>query len=530
MRTSRELSERVEIEFYRRPRWFWRVTWVTAGVLAVLSTAWLVAETSRGRRQIYQAGPLATPHQLFENDCQQCHTAWAPLGRLTSLDESVSSVTNEKCMRCHSGPAHHENQIPAHENISCAKCHREHEGDKALAWVADRHCIDCHGDLNTTDGPSETFVTDITRFGASSGDGAHPEFAVHRLLAGNSPQAGIGSGHRVFSVIDSFRREGDESARWQDKAQIRFNHAAHLKAELPVGRDENGNVVYQTLRCQDCHRPDAARRYMQPINYEQHCADCHPLFFDVEGFPNQSVPHETPEVVLGYLTEVYTLRALEQSEEGEAPDEPNKPELSEDRIRKLPGRRYRELLTDEQAEWLKSQVRQAEQQVQQHTHTLFGYEAQGGCRYCHTVSEPAQGASWGIEPPNIPQRWYAHSTFRHDSHRMLACTECHRDFVNGKSVAESTSTGDVLLPPIEQCLACHAGKKDSGSSLISFFGRGGGTEQRPSDSSLGTARNSCVECHTYHNYEGEDFDGPLNLHLRSAADQPDKTEVAESSK
>lgn len=575
MRTSRELSERVEIDFYRHPRRFRRLTWGTAAVLGIVSAAWLVVQSVQGRGRIYQAGPLATPHRLFENDCEKCHTTWTPLLRLTSLTTSspvgtsLSSVTNEKCMACHTGPAHHDNQVPAHQDISCATCHREHEGDQALAWIADRHCIDCHADLKTTHGPSRTFVRTITRFEESGGGwpgskrseassragapatgrgpstpatpGTHPEFAVYRLLKSASPQTDIGREHEVFSVLGYFRRENEDTARWQDKARIRFNHKAHLKPDLPAGRDEHGAVRRETLQCRRCHQPDAERRYMQPIHYETHCAECHPLYFDVSSSQalrgNQTspmVPHEAPEIVRGYLTDFYTLRALEQTGEGEAVPRSEPLRLP---ARKLPGRRYRDLLTVQQADWLKTQLQRAEQQVLKHTHTLFGYEAQGGCRYCHTVTEPlsphtplpqgegpgvrepsppgeAGGVGWHIEPPNIPDRWLKHSRFRHDSHRMLACTQCHRDFINDRSVSECISTGDVLLPTIEQCLACHAGKPRSADS----------------NSSLGSARNRCVECHNYHNYQNEDFNGPLNTRLNRIAGQPDNATVMESTK
>jgi hypothetical protein len=63
-------------------------------------------------------------------------------------------------------------------------------------------------------------------------------------------------------------------------------------------------------------------------------------------------------------------------------------------------------------------------------------------------------------------RWFPHSRFKHDSHRLLNCTACHADAPN------SRLTSDVLLPTIESCRECH----------------------KPT----GGARTDCAECHTYH--------------------------------
>ena len=68
--------------------------------------------------------------------------------------------------------------------------------------------------------------------------------------------------------------------------------------------------------------------------------------------------------------------------------------------------------------------------------------------------------------PYIPPRWFQGSTFRHDNHRLLRCTECHGD------VAASKTSRDVLMPRIDTCRQCHNPRVG--------------------------ARTDCVECHTYH--------------------------------
>ncbi|HUG92699.1 MAG TPA: cytochrome c3 family protein [Planctomycetaceae bacterium] len=508
--SSRELANRAQIDFHRRPNRFRRLTWIVAVVCGAGALGWLSAEALRGERRIYQADRVATPHRMFENDCAQCHggAEWQPVRRLLSLDDNNRSttnrsVTNENCLKCHEGPEHHAGQLPAHESLSCAWCHREHEGDESLAWVSDSHCVSCHSDLRKLTGPSEGYVRRIEGFDLPQEQGGHPEFAVHRLLTLDSrePPKGEPTG-LVYdgNPIDFFQREGEAVTRWQDSGRIRFNHKVHLH----VVKDENGEIVEGLLgpdrklrdysnNCIACHEFDAGRRYMQPINYEKHCASCHPLYFDVNQHAGLTVPHETPDLVRGYLTELYTLQALSQpagADGGAADAVPQRP---------LPGRSSREKLSDAQASEVQSRVAAAEQAVLDHTHRLLALEGTaGGCRYCHEiVPGDAPGAyNWKVVPPNIPDRWYKHSVFRHDSHRMLGCTECHKNAADGTSVLESSSTGDVLVPKIEVCLQCHTRSRDSQDRAWSRFGG---------------ARTDCVECHVYHDHSQENFNGPLTI-------------------
>ena len=54
-----------------------------------------------------------------------------------------------------------------------------------------------------------------------------------------------------------------------DPGTIKFGHAVHLKNDL---RGPHGPVQ---LKCADCHSP--AGGHMAAIDYEKHCACCHPL-------------------------------------------------------------------------------------------------------------------------------------------------------------------------------------------------------------------------------------------------------------
>ena len=92
--SSRELSERVEIDFQKRPNKFRRRVWWVSLWLGIACLLWVGFEAASGEYRLYEGGQLAGPHRFFENDCAKCHTTWAPLERVVRLDfgTSVSSV------------------------------------------------------------------------------------------------------------------------------------------------------------------------------------------------------------------------------------------------------------------------------------------------------------------------------------------------------------------------------------------------------------------------------------------------------
>ena len=486
--STRELSQRVEVESHRHSNRFRRLTWWTALVSTLAAVAWLGFAAVQGEHRIYQAGSLSTPHKLIENSCSTCHTTWGPVQRFMSLDDHVHSIDEDKCQSCHAGSLHFPNQKSRDHH--CADCHREHQGDQELVLVANRLCVQCHTDLRTIDSAA-AFASNIRGF--DRGDG-HPEFAVHRLGEADPKDTGIHVRHKVRTLMGHFVRSNEKQPRWQDKAVVRFNHAKHLFAEYDTDDklvkgllDKNRKPIDLSRNCQKCHEPDDERRYMRPINYERHCAECHPLVFDITRFRGETVPHETPEIVRGFLTEFYTnfvLRDQRNHEQNAAIELDSPP-------RRIPGRPQRELLATEQIETRDAAVRRAELLIRDHVHPVFG---RGGCRFCHDAVENDDRTGWNIVPPQIPIRWMHHARFRHEPHRLMTCTVCHAD------VQTSTSTGDVLLPKIDVCRRCHAEARPQtmGSISMSFMG----------------ARTNCVECHTYHDHAGESLDGKLDVNLQ----------------
>lgn len=446
------LARWLELDYHRRPRPLRRHRkWVTLAA-AALSGAYVLWTVLPNNHAAHQAAPVATAHALFQDSCGRCHVdSFRPVARLVHGD-GVRSVPDRACLACHDGAPHQP-----HDKVSmagCSTCHREHRGKAELARVADGHCTSCHRDLKAAH--PWTKFQDVSTFA-----GDHPEFAV--------------------------LRSGEP-----DRARLHFNHAVHLGLDLSAlrARGVQGlDGLGAKLDCAACHQPDAERRYMQPIRYEAHCAGCHPLTVQVAGrfkdakaqhaaeaFRLRPAPHKSPADVRAVLRERF-LQFLEQNPA--AAREAGVPEPK----RPIPGRGPRPV-TEEDLAWSKKNVKQAEdvlflhRQLTEAERLLHG--GGYGCAHCHhETTDPAKrpGGLPQYALTAIPQRWLAHSTFRHDSHRMLSCLACH------EKAAHSTTTADVLLPSIVSCRECH----------------------RPQ----GGARADCAECHRYHKRDLErTLDGP----------------------
>ncbi len=530
--TSRELAARVEKDAQRHPNRFRRMTWWAALWLSVSCLAWLGFEGANGENHIYEGGDLAIAHRMFENDCSKCHTTWAPLQRLVKFDlvGQVHSVTNAACLSCHPGNEHHHAQLPTHEEISCSFCHLEHVGDHDLKRLSDTTCTACHRKLDThflakDDRKSPSFERSVTSFTEHDG---HPEFAFRRLTSSTaiSEASEIGAAHKIREVLEQVDQGG--KSIWRDKGKIKFNHAKHL--EVITGPDGKPNfailqrlgidtkslngidpasILDATQACQLCHKTDADGRYMLAINFEQHCNQCHKLYFDGD----REVPHESPEVVRGFLTDYFTMAAVRS---------PERLQLSES-DRGIPGRQQRPRLSKLEAETVVTQVAKVEGDLLKLVSTaesLTGRRELGvrsACVKCHysgvdtgiqdgDSSAPKKSEMWAIVKPSIPTRWQSHSVFSHKGHQMLNCAECHglanKDDNDGRSelpqpgVFHSKDTGDVLLPGINLCRKCHSETPviASGGLTSRVFG----------------ARSGCVECHNYHGHAQQAFVGHRN--------------------
>lgn len=291
-------------------------------------------------------------------------------------------IADQTCRACHDGPIHQEKQkfTPA-----CTECHVEHQGSFRLADVHDESCTQCHG----------TLATKVTSF-----DSGHPAFKIP-----------------------------------PDPGTVKLNHEVHLKKDL---RGPHGPV---RLTCADCHR--SAGDFMQPVDYQKSCADCHPLLFDRRF--DEPAPHKKPEVVLDYVTSRFTEYIARH------PEEVHMADPADPRIMRPPLPPARDA-----AEWIARRVSDTEQLLWRKS-----------CKECHPVPKPRE-----IPDASIPVQWMKKSWFSHDAHQMLKCLECH------PKAATSRETSDVLLPGIETCRKCHRSGADA-------------------------AEARCFECHVYHDWSKE---------------------------
>jgi hypothetical protein len=544
-------AKRIALQYFKRLHPFRRWKLILSIAAPALAALWVVVAAIRDDQRLYLGGPVSTAHAMFESECRLCHGPGpAPGGPVTQASLATTAaavpsgffldVEDASCTTCHAGPAHAANET---FTPRCASCHIEHLGRAVLVQIADRHCVQCHGNLETKDGKPSEFHRTIPALAR------HPEFAV-----------------TVRDTDKAARVRLDQPAGLHDTAQMKLNHAKHLKANLK-GVEELQKAVGPTavvkikdgaqIACTFCHQPDERGQYLQPTVYEKHCASCHPLDFDGR-FPDAVVPHDKPPIVhaflRGTLSEAFEqCQAIPAGEAGKpirdrcvelelaraapAPaaaesDRPRgmrrgaaeaqAPPADEPRGGRLRGRAAEPepapAPVPDTPRGGRLRSRGAEDEPPPADTPRGGRLRRGGDEEVADAPRGRRGGggeappatSWvatqlatiepglfkqrceychtlerepdvlpQVVPPAIPPRWLPHARFDHGAHRPVACGECHR-------AAASTETRDVLLPSIATCKECH--KPQAG------------------------ARTGCVECHRYHDKAQERSpDGPFRV-------------------
>lgn len=224
-----------------------------------------------------------------------------------------------------------------------------------------------------------------------------------------------------------------------------------------------------------------------------------------------TAPHRAAVEVRGYLTDVYASEALRAAMAGSPDTAAGAPAV----VR--PGRPITSAespqLSGESKALISRQTAAAEQLVQSANfprgtgeeipglfRSLGWLQGSGGCRYCHETDDGVPEGSLdaglfvagaaplpAIRRPRLPDRWFPHSEFDHDAHRMMTCVECHSGGEargGGPDVYASRSTGDVLMPQMQLCRKCHVQEPSIGGKLESAGG-------------------DCLECHIYHQRQFE---------------------------
>ncbi|MCA9265064.1 MAG: cytochrome c3 family protein [Planctomycetales bacterium] len=436
-------------------------------------TLWLTISAIRGDQSIYQARPASSWHRTIQQDCQACHTEAFQTTRqlLLAGREYGHYVEKQTCRNCHPQDRYDHQPLLAISAQSeqdsgvliaadvfrCADCHREHTGRDDLIRVADSFCVHCHEELQTTAGTSVTFASQVVDFAT------HPQFAFLRSqVVDDVTLPGPDHGVRDVAVLPTEDVAGIPP-QWRDRTTLIFPHDVHLKTEgvlvpstHPAAQGARGKTL--ALSCADCHTPADDGRYMQPINFEQHCQACHPL--SVSSHAGGPLPHEQTALIEGVLRQ----RLFDQYETRHAEEPPRLPNVDHE-----PAARDRWT-------WVEEQLQQTE--TTPDGRRTVPQLVELACRYCHAVEQraapsPTSVLTFDVVPPQIPDRWMRHAVFRHDKHdaETMQCVDCH-------DASSSKSSGDIILPPIASCQKCHRSR-----GLI--------------DTVWG-ARDDCVECHQFH--------------------------------
>lgn len=335
LRTAKAVASRIDLNYFKKPHPLRRGrTWAVATCL-VAAGAWAVSVTVRGDQRVYNPGPVAAAHAMFQNDCTACHAGDGGTGFLIR-NVNPHRVTDAACLRCHDAAIHHVNQPPSsvrphpsgqgEYTASCTKCHQEHRGDDALAASSDSHCLQCHRDLGAGNTKSAFQVQQsITGFGA----GTHPPFGRH-------PKQGV----------STMRLAQDGTLR--DATAVAFPHSKHMPTRAEGQKEEQfARVLAQ--RCVQCHTtrepnplarqaaPDASGKWdnipsarrqdrhkdlsapneggdMLPINFERHCGSCHFHRLELPGLD----PRFTPTVAGGQKLDHLEMRLVRAQVENHA--------------------------------------------------------------------------------------------------------------------------------------------------------------------------------------------------------------------
>lgn len=357
---------------------------------------------------LWNPGPMSSAHKTVGDQCKSCHA------------KPFERVTDAACAQCHKNTGPHIVNHPKLEaevfsGQRCATCHREHQGEDGMKKVDAQGCENCHAHVKTKAPSSQ--LPDVGDFARQ-----HPDFR----LTMNQPG----------SPSKTVRRE--QVPGLLENSGLKFSHDVHLSAKgvkSPSGPTATGGRV--VLDCNDCHRLDSAKTRYQPISMERDCAECHRLGFDAQ-YPNRQVPHGSVKKVVESLHDMFSALALER----------NPPQvvtinslLQSSQIQDTPP------IARDARQWVDDKVRQA-------TQDLLG-KPKSTCKACHTVEpKPTVGADlasqWHIAPIASSNHWLPKSTFTHAQHTSAACSACH-------AAANSKSSADILIPPIQTCRDCHVG-------------------------------------------------------------------------
>ncbi|WP_156678710.1 cytochrome c3 family protein [Sphingomonas profundi] len=376
--------------------------------------------------EMWSSGKLSLVHAQLENNCKACHA------------QPGVAVRDTSCVACHDAVHDHADprrlaaamvQPGAGKQVQlafksafnvpegrCVDCHTEHEGATAMPVTAQKFCSDCHAQLKER-------LTDTTILNASDFGTDHPQFRPAVRTSAMPP------------VVQRLSLD----ARPIEDNGLKFPHNVHLSKTNGVARmAQTMQVDYgfgKSLACADCHVPDPSGTRFRPITMDQNCQMCHSLAFDRIDGTVRTLRHGDPKQVVADLRAFYRSTG------------PVRPINLGGNARRRPG----DFAT--QATAARFSFASATRTGRADPAIRATFSEGGVCFECHKVIQPAQSGTgtFGIVPVKLPDRYMRKGWFDHAAHQTETCESCH-------AAPTSAIAGDLLLPKIESCRACHGGE------------------------------------------------------------------------
>jgi hypothetical protein len=334
----------------------------------------------------------------------------------TCHDRPFREVADKTCAGCHKQVTLHvaKEDAGVFDNLRCSNCHPDHRGRDGLVLHDSPGCVACHGNLKAR--KATTPYDDARDFGAD-----HPPFRIS-----------LRSGEQVV-----------RAAKIIEKPGLRFSHQVHLAKE-GVSTPEGTTV----MACRDCHVLEDSGLHFAPMTMAKTCqqSQCHQAYFPkpLRGV----VPHVPERELMSELRDFYAKWLAGAPANLDGCDGKIKAGDAAGRILRCAG-----ALAHESGAALFAEKGDA----------LF-------CGECHDIAPSgSEDAPWKVAPLRINRDWLPGAVFVHARHDTMDCVDCH-------DKANSKTSADVAMPPIEKCRECHVGDQTA----------------------RGKIRSACDSCHRFH--------------------------------
>jgi len=367
----------------------------------------------------WSTGPLANAHHIpgIGADCNACHL------------KPFERAPDRGCVACHDRMHGHIDTrrvaVPTLSERRCASCHKEHNEPANLVRDDARLCVQCH--RRPTALAAARGEQPLPQAVAGFSAAGHPEFRLTML--------------RPLRGGADWRRErlAPDTGEVTETSRLKFPHDLHLDPEQVTSlRSGEG------LDCGICHRLRADREHFEPIDMEQHCADCHSLAFDAD-MPDKQLPHGSAAAAVVALEEHF-MRKFADPALGAG---------SGGRDRRRPGR------GDSAGRCEGSVLECGRRLALEEARNQFN---RSGCVTCHEVdTRPGQAPEqrWRVRSVRLTDDWYPFARFDHRAHLTQAperapgtgaCLTCH-------AADQAPASSAVLIPGRDNCLQCHSGER-----------------------------------------------------------------------